>query len=119
MLTDPEFWPSLWVTFKFSGLCLICELTIGLGLAVIFSERGVQDRAAKHADDPADGHRSGDRRTRNSESVVNSPPPIYPVGSCYRNNRYHKSCALACCSGKIFAQSDNVGKGEISLSNCR
>ncbi|MGD8211602.1 MAG: sugar ABC transporter permease [Desulfobacterales bacterium] len=40
VLTDPEFWHSLWVTFKFAGLCLIFELTIGLGLAVVFSERG-------------------------------------------------------------------------------
>jgi multiple sugar transport system permease protein len=40
VLTDPEFWYSMWVTFKFSGLCLIFELSIGFGLAVIFSERG-------------------------------------------------------------------------------
>ena len=40
VLGDLEFWHSLWVTFKFAGLCLIFELTIGLGLAVLFSQPG-------------------------------------------------------------------------------
>jgi multiple sugar transport system permease protein len=36
ILTDSDFYNSLWVTFKFSGLCLLLELTIGFGLALLF-----------------------------------------------------------------------------------
>lgn len=38
VLTDPEFYNSLWVTFKFSGLCLIIQLSLGFGLALLFSQ---------------------------------------------------------------------------------
>lgn len=40
VLRDPEFYNSLWVTFKFSFLCLLIELPLGLGLAVLFSRPG-------------------------------------------------------------------------------
>lgn len=40
VLTDSAFWHSLWVTFKFAGLCLFFELSIGLSLAVLFSQPG-------------------------------------------------------------------------------
>ena len=36
VLRDPEFYNSLWVTCKFSFLCLLIELPLGLGLAVLF-----------------------------------------------------------------------------------
>ncbi|MBD3305377.1 ABC transporter permease subunit [candidate division KSB3 bacterium] len=38
VLRDPEFYNSLWVTVKFSALCLLFELPLGLGLAVLFSQ---------------------------------------------------------------------------------
>jgi len=40
VLRDPEFYNSLWVTFKFSFLCLLIELPLGLGLAVLFVRPG-------------------------------------------------------------------------------
>jgi len=39
ILTDPHFHNSLWVTIKFSLLCLLVELPIGFGLALLFSEK--------------------------------------------------------------------------------
>lgn len=40
VLQDPEFYNGLWVTLKFSFLCLLIELPLGLGLAVLFSRPG-------------------------------------------------------------------------------
>lgn len=39
ILTDPHFHNSLWVTIRFSLLCLLVELPIGFGLALLFSEK--------------------------------------------------------------------------------
>ena len=40
VLKDGEFWNSLWVTGKLSLGCLILEIPIGLGLAMLFSRPG-------------------------------------------------------------------------------
>ncbi len=40
VLKDAEFYNSLWVTFKLSFWCLIIELPLGLGLAMLFSRPG-------------------------------------------------------------------------------
>jgi multiple sugar transport system permease protein len=39
ILTDPYFYNSLWVTIKFSLLCLLFELPIGFGIALLFSDK--------------------------------------------------------------------------------
>lgn len=38
VLRDPEFYNSVGVIFKFSSLCLIIELSLGFGLALLFSQ---------------------------------------------------------------------------------
>ncbi len=40
VLKDAEFYNSLWVTFKFSLGCLIIEIPLGFGLALLFSRPG-------------------------------------------------------------------------------
>ena len=37
-LKNLEFYNSLWVTFKFSAICLVIELGLGLGLALLFTQ---------------------------------------------------------------------------------
>jgi multiple sugar transport system permease protein len=38
VMTDTHFYYSLWVTFKLTAICLVIELGIGLGLAILFTQ---------------------------------------------------------------------------------
>jgi len=38
VMTDPHFYYSLWVTFKLTAICLVIELGMGLGLAILFTQ---------------------------------------------------------------------------------